>query len=76
MQTLRDEGMNIFRVAFLMERLVPNQMTGSPDATYMGDLKSVCLTDNKCRVQLTRQTINAITDMGAHAVIDPHNFGR
>lgn len=42
MQTLRDEGMNIFRVAFLMERLVPNQLTGSPDPTYMGDLKSVC----------------------------------
>ncbi|RMJ28091.1 fCBD [Aspergillus sp. HF37] len=61
MQTLRNEGMNIFRVAFMMERLVPDQMTGSPDPTYMGDLKS---------------TVNAITDMGAHAVIDPHNFGR
>ncbi|GFF37833.1 probable endo-beta-1,4-glucanase B [Aspergillus lentulus] len=58
---LRDAGMNIFRVPFAMERLVPNNMTGSPDATYMADLVS---------------TINYITSTGAHAIIDPHNFGR
>lgn len=39
---LREAGMNIFRVPFAMERLVPNNMTGSPDATYMADLVSVC----------------------------------
>jgi endoglucanase len=33
--------MNIFRVPFMMERLVPSNMTGSPDATYMADLVSV-----------------------------------
>jgi endoglucanase len=40
-QTLRDAGMNIFRVPFLMERLVPSSMTGTPDATYLSDLKKV-----------------------------------
>ncbi|GIC92460.1 uncharacterized protein Aud_008926 [Aspergillus udagawae] len=58
---LRKAGMNIFRVPFLMERLVPNNMTGTPDATYMADLVS---------------TINYITSTGAHAIVDPHNFGR
>lgn len=40
-QILRDAGMNIFRVPFLMERLVPSSMTGTPDATYLSDLKKV-----------------------------------
>ncbi|EAU34072.1 exoglucanase 1 precursor [Aspergillus terreus NIH2624] len=39
--TLHSAGMNIFRVAFMMERLVPSTMTGAADATYMGDLKAV-----------------------------------
>ncbi|KAF9886713.1 hypothetical protein FE257_011227 [Aspergillus nanangensis] len=60
-QTLRNAGMNIFRVPFLMERLVPDDMTGSPDSTYLKDLKS---------------TVTAITDSGAYAVLDPHNYGR
>jgi hypothetical protein len=33
--------MNIFRVPFLMERLVPDSMTGTPATTYLADLKSV-----------------------------------
>ncbi|KAF4240098.1 hypothetical protein CNMCM8980_006834 [Aspergillus fumigatiaffinis] len=60
-QTLRDAGMNIFRVPFLMERLVPSSMTGTPDATYLSDLK---------------KTVEFITDSGAYAVLDPHNYGR
>ncbi|KOS45846.1 hypothetical protein ACN38_g3214 [Penicillium nordicum] len=60
-QILRDAGMNIFRVPFLMERLVPTSITGAPDATYLAALKS---------------TIKFITDSGAYAVIDPHNYGR
>jgi endoglucanase len=40
-QVLRDAGMNIFRVPFLMERLVPSSITGSLDATYLKDLKAV-----------------------------------
>jgi endoglucanase len=53
--------MNTFRVAFLMERLVPNQMTGGFDAAYLADLKS---------------TVAHITGKGAYAVIDPHNYMR
>ncbi|RHZ48510.1 putative extracellular endoglucanase/cellulase [Aspergillus thermomutatus] len=60
-QTLRDAGMNIFRVPFLMERLVPSSMTGTPDATYLSDLK---------------KTVEFITDSGAYAILDPHNYGR
>jgi endoglucanase len=41
-QVLRDAGMNIFRVPFLMERLVPSSMTGTLDATYLAALKKVC----------------------------------
>ncbi|KAL5359871.1 glycoside hydrolase superfamily [Aspergillus floccosus] len=59
--TLRSAGMNVFRVAFMMERLVPTTMTGTADAKYMSDLKA---------------TVKAITDLGAYAIIDPHNFGR
>lgn len=40
-QTLRSAGMNIFRVPFLMERLVPDNMTGTPDSTYLQGLKKV-----------------------------------
>ncbi|KAE8365238.1 glycoside hydrolase superfamily [Aspergillus caelatus] len=60
-QTLRNDGMNVFRIPFLMERLAPNEITGSLDATYLKDLKS---------------TVQAITDSGAYAVLDPHNYGR
>ncbi|KAG2412498.1 endoglucanase 3 precursor [Aspergillus terreus] len=60
-QTLRSAGMNIFRVPFLMERLVPDNMTGTPDSTYLQGLK---------------KTVTAITDSGAYAVLDPHNYGR
>ncbi|KAI2689571.1 CAZyme family GH5 [Penicillium roqueforti] len=60
-QILRDAGMNIFRVPFLMERLVPSSMTGTADATYLAALKT---------------TVQFITDSGAYAIIDPHNYGR
>ncbi|KGO46766.1 Glycoside hydrolase, superfamily [Penicillium expansum] len=60
-QILRDAGMNIFRVPFLMERLVQNGIAGSLDATYLAGLKS---------------TVKFVTDSGAYVVIDPHNYGR
>ncbi|KAJ6031302.1 Glycoside hydrolase superfamily [Penicillium herquei] len=60
-QVLRDAGMNIFRVPFLMERLVPDGMTGSLATTYFDDLKT---------------TVEFITNSGAYAVLDPHNYGR
>ncbi|KAJ6032218.1 hypothetical protein N7540_002950 [Penicillium herquei] len=59
-QTLIDEGMNVFRVPFLMERLVPDTLTSTPDATYLADLKS---------------TVEYITSAGAHAIFYSHiNF--
>ncbi|OQE24002.1 hypothetical protein PENFLA_c010G02765 [Penicillium flavigenum] len=60
-QTLRDAGMNIFRIPFSMERLVPGTLTSSMDATYLASLKS---------------TVNYVTSSGGYAVVDPHNFGR
>ncbi|KAJ5615678.1 hypothetical protein N7537_000792 [Penicillium hordei] len=60
-QTLKEKGMNIFRVAFRMERLVPNSMTGEFDAGYLTNLTA---------------TVKSITDAGSHAVLDPHNYGR
>ncbi|KAJ5485078.1 endo-beta-1-4-glucanase B [Penicillium diatomitis] len=60
-QTLRDAGMNVFRIPFLMERLVPGSITGSFDATYLASLKS---------------TVETVTKSGAYAVLDPHNYGR
>lgn len=44
-----------------MERMVPNQLTGQPASTYMSQYA---------------QTINYITNKGAYAIVDPHNFGR
>jgi endoglucanase len=41
---LRDAGMNIFRVPFLMERLIPSSMTSTPDSTYLAALKTVSYT--------------------------------
>ncbi|KAJ5959898.1 uncharacterized protein N7479_007048 [Penicillium vulpinum] len=60
-QTLAEKGMNIFRVAFKMERLVPGTITGGFDAAYLSNLTA---------------TVKAITDAGSHAVLDPHNYGR
>ncbi|KAI1173037.1 carbohydrate-binding module family 1 [Nemania sp. FL0916] len=59
--TLIDQGYNIFRVAFSMERLVPTELTNPADPGYLANL-----TD----------TINYITSNGAYAILDPHNFGR
>ncbi|KAK5658917.1 hypothetical protein OQA88_1732 [Cercophora sp. LCS_1] len=60
-QTLINQGYNTFRVCFALERLVPNTLTSSFDAAYLKNL-----TD----------TINFITNAGAYAMPDPHNFGR
>lgn len=44
-----------------MERLNPDTMTGAFSTDYLANLT---------------ETINAITNAGAHAVLDPHNYGR
>ncbi|PYI01827.1 glycoside hydrolase [Aspergillus sclerotiicarbonarius CBS 121057] len=60
-EILRNKGMNIFRIPFLMERLTPDGLTGSFASTYLSDLKS---------------TVEYVTNSGAYAVLDPHNYGR
>jgi endoglucanase len=59
-QTLIQQGYNIFRVGFAMERLVPT-VGGALNSGYLNNLTA---------------TVNAITNGGAYAVLDPHNFGR
>lgn len=59
--TLIDAGMNTFRINILMERLVPEEMTGDLDPDYFADLK---------------ETVDYITNKSAYALIAPHNFGR
>jgi endoglucanase len=51
----------MFRVAFSMERLAPNQLTAAFDANYLRNLT---------------ETVNFITGKGKYAMLDPHNFGR
>ncbi|KAH7103994.1 endoglucanase [Auriculariales sp. MPI-PUGE-AT-0066] len=55
------QGMNTFRVAFLMERVSPpaTGLTGAFNATYLQALKD---------------TVNYITNKGSYAILDPHNF--
>ncbi|KAK3335831.1 putative cellulase precursor [Cercophora scortea] len=60
-KTLVAQGYNIFRVAFSMERLIPTTLTSAPSAAYLQNLTN---------------SVNAITDLGAYAILDPHNFGR
>lgn len=60
-KTLIAEGYNTFRVAFAMERLAPSGMAAAFSPAYLGNLTA---------------TIQHITDSGAWAVLDPHNFGR
>ncbi|KAF8594706.1 endoglucanase [Ceratobasidium sp. AG-I] len=57
------KGMNTFRIAFLMERIVPpaTGLTGAFNATYLAALKT---------------TASYVTSKGGYAVLDPHNFMR
>ena len=55
------KGMNTFRLNFLMERLIPTKLTGTPDPYYLGNLT---------------QQVNYITGKGAYAMLCPHNYGR
>ncbi|KAI1271526.1 glycoside hydrolase family 5 protein [Xylaria sp. FL0933] len=59
--TMIGKGMNTFRIPIMMERFIPNQMTGTVNATYAEGLDTI---------------VNYITGQGAYAIIDPHNFGR
>lgn len=55
------QGFNTFRVNTLMERFAPQGLTSALDEWYLGNLTV---------------TVNHITDLGAHAMIDLHNYGR
>lgn len=57
------KGFNTFRIAFLMERLVPPSagLRGTFDATYLAALKDIA---------------TYVTGKGGYAILDPHNFGR
>ncbi|KAF2669390.1 endo-beta-1,4-glucanase [Microthyrium microscopicum] len=56
-----DKGMNTFRLNFLMERLIPDKMTGSFNAEYLKDMED---------------SVNFVTGKGAYAMLNPHNYGR
>lgn len=59
--TLKAQGLNTFRIAFMMERVVPTKLTGTVNETYFAGLED---------------TIKYVTSKGSYAVLDPHNFGR
>ncbi|CAG9952287.1 unnamed protein product [Clonostachys rosea f. rosea IK726] len=59
--TLGATGMNTFRIATRMERLVPDTLTGSINETYFEGLQTV---------------VDHVTGKGWYAVIDLHNYGR
>ncbi|KAI0124820.1 glycoside hydrolase family 5 protein [Xylariales sp. AK1849] len=59
--TMVGKGMNIFRVPTMMERIIPSQLTGSFNETYVAGLDDI---------------VSYITGKGAYAIIDPHNYGR
>ncbi|KAI1381573.1 glycoside hydrolase family 5 protein [Hypoxylon crocopeplum] len=59
--TLIQKGFNTFRVAMMMERMIPDKLTGTVNETYAVGLDDI---------------VTYITGQGAYAVIDPHNFGR
>jgi endoglucanase len=55
------KGFNSFRIAFLMERLAPSGITGSFNQAYLSGLTTI---------------VNYVTNKGAYAIIDPHNYLR
>lgn len=56
------QGLNTFRINVLMERLVPDEMTGSMDEAYLANLT---------------ETVEYITSKNSnYAIIVPHNYGR
>lgn len=57
-----DQGFNIFRVPFAMERMLSSEsLTASLAPAYLANYTG---------------TIDYITSAGAYAIVDPHNFGR
>ncbi|KAJ0336709.1 hypothetical protein COL922a_007647 [Colletotrichum nupharicola] len=61
MDTLRAAGLNTFRIGTMMERIIPDQLTGTINETYFSGLEGL---------------VKDVTSKGSYAVIDPHNYGR
>ncbi|KAK1853969.1 extracellular endoglucanase [Colletotrichum chrysophilum] len=61
--TLRAAGLNTFRIGTMMERIIPDKLTGTINETYFSGLEDT----------QSQQTDNY---RGSYAVIDPHNYGR
>ncbi|KAI0181997.1 glycoside hydrolase family 5 protein [Hypoxylon sp. FL1284] len=59
--TLIQKGFNTFRVPIMMERFIPEKLTGTVNETYAAGLDDA---------------VSFITGQGAYAIVDPHNFGR
>ncbi|KAI0123775.1 extracellular endoglucanase [Xylariales sp. AK1849] len=59
--TLMGKGFNIFRIPFLMERLVPSTLTSGVNSAYLADMQTL---------------VNHITSNGGYAAICAQNFGR
>lgn len=55
------QGFNIFRLPFLMERMIPTELTGSLNEAYYTNYTVI---------------VDYITSNGGWAIVDPHNFGR
>jgi endoglucanase len=56
-----NDGFNIFRIAFSMERMTPGSPSSPLNQAYLGNISRVA---------------SHITSKGGYAVLDPHNFGR
>jgi endoglucanase len=60
-QELIEQGYNIFRVPFAMERMAVGSLYSSLNTEYLDQYSTV---------------IDYITSNGAYAIIDAHNYGR
>ncbi|CAI6338335.1 unnamed protein product [Periconia digitata] len=61
LDTFMANGVNLFRLNFLMERLTPKSLTAPLDKYYLGNLT---------------EQVDHITKAGKYAMIQPHNYGR
>ncbi|KAK1965611.1 cellulase [Colletotrichum sublineola] len=59
--TLRSQGLNTFRIPAMMERIIPDKLTGKINEDYFSGLEDV---------------IKDVTSKGSYAILDPHNYGR
>lgn len=61
LQTLIEQGYNIFRIPFAMERMVAPLVSSPLQTDYLNNITEV---------------VQFITNRGKYAILDPHNYGR